>query len=116
MSERVKQFGSGAIITALVIFTLTRVFGWIGGTMAEVPALKAQAISEFAHLNKSIDKLTESSIKTNETMILHVKSDTEIIKVLSETLISHDFMLKQMRDDCDEFSIELSACQTNNKD
>ena len=107
MSENVKKFGSGAIISALVLFTMTGVFGWIGVTTAEVPALKAQSKSEFAHINTNIRALTDSSIKTNK----EISRFTGQVMMLSETLVVYGLEIRELKKDCIENHTFIEECK-----
>ena len=107
MSENVKKFGSGAIITALLIFTLTGVFGWIGVTTVEVPALKAQAMVQFSHINNSLDRLTKSTIDTNK----EIRRYSDQFSLLAETMVMYGVQLEQLKEDCNENHIDLKNCK-----
>ena len=106
MSENVKKFGSGAIITALLIFTLTGVFGWIGVTTAEVPALKAESKIQFANITKSIDRLADSSIETNK----EIRRYSDQFSILAETMVMYGVQIEQLKEECSENHNDIKNC------
>ena len=111
MSERTKQFGSGAIISAVLIFTLTGVFGWIGATTAEVPALKAQAQAEFMHLNKNISELTMTAKETNKQLQAYTEFHAVNLTRLTEAIVGHGYEIRTLKKDCDENSLDIKKCK-----
>ena len=115
MSENVKKLGSGAIIGAMVIFTLTGVFGWIGVTTAEVPALKAQSETEFKNLNSNIDKLTEASIYTNRVITTNSNKQDARMNELSNFIYTLGIEVKVLRKDCDNNIADIKVCNEINK-
>lgn len=112
MSEKAKQFGSGAIISALVMFTLTGVFGWIGITTAEVPALKAQAQSEFKHLNTNISELTKTAKETNRQLQAYTEFHAVNLSRITESLVGHGYKLKELEKDCLENKQNIIKCRS----
>ena len=115
MPKEVKQMGAGAILSAILIFTLTGVLGWVGITTVEVPALKAEAKAEFKHLNKSISSLLESSIMTNETIVNNSHQQSKDIKLLTEAVMQNRVELKEVRKDCDENHVDIKSCRKTHK-
>ena len=111
MSERTKQFGSGAIVSAMLIFTLTGVFGWIGVTTAEVPALKAQAQAEFMHLNKSIGELTMTAKETNKQLQAYTEFHAVNLSRLTEAIVGHGYEIRTLKKNCDENSLDIKKCK-----
>ena len=111
MSERTKQFGTGAIISAMLIFTLTGVFGWIGVTTAEVPALKAQAQAEFMHLNKSIGELTMTAKETNKQLQAYTEFHAVNLSRLTEAIVGHGYEIKTLKKNCDENNMDIKKCK-----
>ena len=110
MSEQVKRFGSGAIISALLIFTITGVFGWIGVTTAEVPALKAQAMVQFKNINDSLNELTQSNITTNKTLVDNSNKQEIILNTLSSMVYDLNLEVKLLKKDCDDNTIDVKEC------
>ena len=107
MSEKTKAIGTGAIITAILIFTMTGVFGWIGITTAEVPALKKQATIEFAHIKDTLNVLAESVISTNK----EIRSYSEDVRDLSETLVAYGIEIRELKKDCSTTEQKLNKCE-----
>ncbi len=110
MSEKAKQFGSGAIISAMVIFTVTGVFGWIGVTTAEVPALKAQAQAEFKHLNYNLNELKRTAQETNKQLKAYTEFHAINLSRITESLIGNKYKLMQLEEDCENNKVEISKC------
>jgi len=115
MGQDVKKFGSGAIITALLIFTLTGVFGWIGVTTTEIPALKARAITEFTNLNSNIDKLTMASIRTNKVITDNSNKQDKRMNELTDVMYSLGIEVRLLRKDCDDTLLDIKICEDYHK-
>ena len=115
MSERAKKFGSGAIISALFIFTLTGVFGWIGITTVEVPALKAQSQAEFKNLNKNLDRLTIAQTITNKAILVNSNKQDDRLNELTNVIYSLGIEVRILRKDCDENHFDIKTCEKTHK-
>lgn len=96
MSKEVKWAGVGAILSPLLIAFLVGVTGLFGTWASKVPALESTIKLEFAHNKSSMEKLTEAQTTTNFALKAHAENDTKMIKILSETVLGHDFMIKQI--------------------
>ncbi len=113
ISPTTKKFGSGAIISAIVIFTMTGVFGWIGVTTADVPALKAQSKVEFKNLNLNVDKLTKASINTNRAILDNSNKQDVRMNELTNIIYSLGIEVNVLKRDCVENANDINRCQNH---
>ncbi len=116
MSPKTKLFGSGAVISAIVIFTMTGVFGWIGVTTADVPALKAQSKVEFKNLNFNVDKLTKASINTNKAILDNSDKQDSRMHELTNIIYSLGIEVSVLKRDCAENHKDIGKCQEHKHD
>lgn len=111
MSERQKSFGSGAILTAMLIFAITGVMGWVGITASEVPALKATFKSEVGHLNKSLETLNITAKETNAQLKSYTEFHAVNLARITESLVTHKYRITELEKDCKENGNDIHNCQ-----
>ena len=88
--------GVGAILSPLLIAILIGTLSVVGTWASKVPELRTIVELQFGHMNKTVKRLTEAQIATNDVLKAHAISDTKLITIISETLVGHDFMIKQV--------------------
>ncbi len=113
MSERSKTFGAGAILSALLIFTLTGVLGWLGIQASQVPTLEATFKSEVAHLNESIIVLTTTAKETNLALEAYTKYHAENLSRITESLITHKYKIDDLEGDIVNLKKIGKACNSH---
>lgn len=99
MSEKTKMVGIGAILSPMLIAMLVGTVTIVGSWASKVPELQTTVKLEFKHVNNSVDKLTNAQTTTNIALEKHAENDSAMIKVITETLLGHDFMIKQILKD-----------------
>ncbi len=107
MSSNVKQFGAGAIVSALFLFVITGVVGWVGLWASKVPTLEATFKSEVTHLNLSLKKLTVTADETNSQLKAYTEYHAMNLARITESLITHKYRIQELEKDCIENHNEI---------
>ena len=97
MSNKVKSFGAGSILTAILIFILTGVFGWVGLETTKVP-----------HISRSIQRIDG----INEKLITVMRQTDVMDKKIDWMYRSIEQMVNDSKKKCDDHEKRLMILES----
>lgn len=102
MKDKVKSFGSGAIVMGMIMTLFAGVMAWVGVQASEVPKLQESFKIEITHLNKNIQVLTDAmkeNTSTNARTISRLSDDfveTKIEVMQIKSMLNQDYTIKSL--------------------